>query len=165
MATLRSEKVVEQWGTLVEGAAGRDKWLMDEMQKRIAEASPQQVSIKREAVSTGMFSGSREFLIITHATLREYVLFMGASNYGRDLAVYWYLTVNPGFLKRTISKQIASNPTALSQSIPVFAQQDLSSLVGSVHNRLKALIRELLDELSQDQTRVDWNPKGFLSIW
>jgi hypothetical protein len=41
------------------------------------------------------------------------------------------LTLNPGFLKRAISKKVAfGNPLPLSQNISVFAQQDLADSPG-----------------------------------
>jgi hypothetical protein len=168
MATsLRSEKVVKQWGTVVERGAGRDKWVLDTTETLIKEVSPPTVVTKREPVTSGgMFSEKRDFLIVTHNTLREYAMFIGAQNFGKDLAVAWYLTVNPGFLKRAISKKLTNgDPNALSGVLPVFAQQDLSSLLSSAHHRLKEVVQELFSELSQDSSRIDWNPKGFLNIW
>jgi hypothetical protein len=168
MATsLRSEKVVKQWGTVVERGAGRDKWVLDTTETLIKEVSPPAVVTKRESVTSGgMFSEKRDFLIVTHNTLREYAMFIGAQNFGKDLAVAWYLTVNPGFLKRAISKKLTNgDPNALSGVLPVFAQQDLSSYMHMAHSRLKEAVGILLDEMQQDTARIDWSPKGFLSIW
>jgi hypothetical protein len=165
MATLKAEKVVRQWGTIIERGAGRDKWVLDHTQTLIREACPPTVVLRREPVSTGMFSEKREFLIVTHNAIREYAMFINAQNFGQDLSVSWYLTVNPGFLKRAISKKIRSDPNALSLDIPVFAQQDISAFVQTAHNRLRGVVEELNRELQQDYSRIDWQPKGILSMW
>jgi hypothetical protein len=165
MATLKAEKVVRQWGTIIERGAGRDKWVFDQTETLIRETCPPAVVLRREPVTTGMFSEKREFLIVTHSAIREYAMFISAQNFGQDLSVSWYLTVNPGFLKRAISKKLTRDSNALSQEIPVFAQQDLSAYVSIAHNRLRAVVEELNKELQQDYSRIDWQPKGILSMW
>jgi hypothetical protein len=166
MATLKSETVVRQWGTMVEHGAGRDKWVLDRTETLIKQSTPETVTIRREPVNVGMFSEKREFLIVTHQALREYAMFIHARNFGKDLSAGWYLTVNPGFLKRAISKKIANgDPNALSGHINVFAQQDLSAMVNIAHNRFRVVVGELMEEMKQDNSRVDWSPKGFLSMW
>jgi hypothetical protein len=166
MATLRSETIVRQWGTMVERGAGRDKWVLDTTENLIKQSAPPAVVIRREPVTVGMFSEKREFLIVTHQALREYAMFISAQNFGQDLSAGWYLTVNPGFLKRAISKKIANgDPNALSGHINVFAQQDLSAMMNIAHNRFRQVVGELMEEVKQDNSRVDWNPKGFLSMW
>jgi hypothetical protein len=166
MAILKSDTVVRQWGTMVDRGAGRDKWVLDRTEALIKQSSPATVTIRREPVTVGMFSEKREFLIVAHQTLREYAIFIHARNFGQDLSAGWYLTVNPGFLKRAVSKKIANgDPNALSGYISVFAQQDLSAMTNIAHNRLRQVIAELMEELKQDNSQVDWNPKGFLSMW
>src|SRR5688572_12191904 len=137
MATLRREKVVETWFGLVMGAAGKGEWVMDKTEQAIKEFAAPGVECQRELVSTGAFSEKREFLMVVHKKLREYAMFIGARDFGRDLDVSWFLTVYPGFLKRAISKKLnQGDPTALSRNLDVFAQQDLSAYKQTTHNCL-----------------------------
>jgi hypothetical protein len=165
MATLKSEMVVQSWSALVDGGAGKDQWVLDQTERRIKEASPPPVSSRREAVSSGLFGEKRNFLIVTHKALREYEMFIGARDFGQHLDVAWYVTVNPSSLKRAISKRIRGNPSALSQEIPVFAQQDLSAYIELADNCLQKTVNQLLDELKLDYSTIDRKSKGVLNIW
>jgi hypothetical protein len=166
MATLSREKVIDQWFALVERGAGKDQWVMDKTEQAIKEVAAPGVSCRREVVSSGLFGEKRDFLMVTHQKLREYALFIGARDYGRDLDVSWFLTVNPGFLKRAISKRLAmGDPNALSMNIDVFAQQDLSAYKQVAHHSLQDTLKTLMEELKQDYSTIDRKSKGFLSVW
>jgi hypothetical protein len=166
MATLRREKIVDQWFVLVEGAAGKGQWVMDKTEQAIKEYAAPGVECQRELVSTGTFSEKREFLMVAHKKLREYAMFIGARDYGRDLDVSWFLTVYPGFLKRAISKRLTQgDPNALSTNIDVFAQQDLAAYKQTTHNCLQKTLETLMDDLKQDYSTIDRRSKGFLSVW
>ena len=166
MATISREKVIDQWYGLVERGAGRDQWLIDKTEQLLREAKPPNVSGRREEVSSGLFGEKRNFLIVTHQRLREFAMFINARDYGRDLDVSWYLTVNPGFFKRAISKRLAmGDANALSMNIDVFAQQDLQAYKTIVHHCLQDALKILMDELKQDYSTIDRTSKGFLSVW
>jgi hypothetical protein len=166
MATLRREKVVDQWFALVEGGAGKDRAVLDKTEQAIKEFAAPGVLWQREIVSTGMLGEKREFLMVVHEKLREYAMFIGARDFGRDLNVSWFLTVYPGFLKRAISKRLTrGDPNALSMEIDVFAQQDLAAYKQVVHNCLQETLKTLMDDLKQDYSTIDRKSKGFLSVW
>jgi hypothetical protein len=166
MATLSREKVVDKWFALVERGAGKDQWVIDKTEQFIKEVAAPGVSCRRDVVSSGLFGEKREFLIVTHNRLREYAMFIGARDYGRELDVSWFLTVNPGFLKRAVSKRLAfGDPNALSMNIDVFAQQDLSAYTQVAHHCLQQVIQQLMDELKLDYSSIDRKSKGFLAIW
>src|SRR5215211_3632453 len=117
MATISRDKVVENWNTIVKAAAGKDTWVIDTIERSLKDVNAPNVTIQRTQVSAGMFSTKRDFLEVTHGGLREYAMYMYARDFGRDLDVGWYLTLSPGFLKRTISKYSSGNPQALSMAI------------------------------------------------
>jgi hypothetical protein len=167
MATLSREKVIDQWSALVERGAGKDKWVIDKTEALIKQFNAPGVSWKREAVSAGVFSNKRDFLIVTHQRLKEYAMFISARDFGRDLDVSWYLTVNPGSFKRAISKRLAyGDPNALSTNLDVFAKQDLSAYTSAVHHCLQDVLKTLMEsELNQDYATIDRKSKGFLSVW
>jgi len=164
--SLTSEKVLERWAGLVQGGAGRSEWLIDKTIELLSATDLQNLFYKREPVRTGMFSDPRDFLILTYGTLREYAMFIGARDFGKDLDVAWFLTVNPGFLKRAISKKLTGgNPNALSMDIDLFAQQDLQAFKLVADTCLQKAVDILLDELKLDHSTIDRKSKGFLSVW
>jgi hypothetical protein len=164
--TLSRDKVVDQWSTLVQQGAGKDQWVIDKTEQAIKEVAPPGVSCRREVVSFGLFGEKRDFLMVTHQRLREYAMFINARDYGRDLDVSWFLTVNPGFLKRSMSKRLAmGDPNALSMNLDVFAQQDLTAYITVTHHCLQDTLKSLMDDLKQDYSTINRKSKGFLSVW
>ena len=163
---INREQVVEQWDQLIGHAGGKDKWVMETTEQKIKEVGDSNISCSMDEVSTGYFGEKRDFLIVTHYRLREYAMFIGARDYGADLYVSWYLTLHPGFLKRTISKQIAQgNQNALSMNLNMFLQQDLRAYVGIGNSCLQEVVKELMEELKQDYSSINRKSKGFLSVW
>jgi hypothetical protein len=166
MATLSAERVIDSWFALVKNGAGKDQWLIDTTEQALKNSAVPNLACQKEVVSTGMFGEKRNFLMVVHRALREYAMFIGARNFGPDLDVSWYMTINPGFFKRALSKQMASgNPMALSMSLDVFSQQDLSAYKQFVHNCVQEILQDLMKELQQDYSRTDRRSKGFLSVW
>jgi hypothetical protein len=166
MATLRTEHVIDVWHGVVKNAAGKDQYVLEKTEQAIKNASAPNVVCQREQVTTGLFGEKRDFLMVTNKVLREYAMFIGARNYGKDLDCIWFMTVNPGFLKRALSKHLAAgNPTALSMSLNMFAQQDLAAYKQLAHQCLQEVIQELMESLHLDYSIVDRRSKGFLSVW
>jgi hypothetical protein len=164
--SLSREKVIAQWNALIENGAGRDTWLLDKTEEFLRQVQPPNVFGRREEVSAGVFGEKRVFLMITHKSLREFAMFINARDFGRYLDVSWYLTVNPGFFKRAISKKLAQgDPNALSMNLTLFAQQDLHAYKEVVDNCFQEAIKVLMDDLKQDYSTIDRKSKGFLSVW
>ena len=166
MATLSREKVIDQWSSLVERGAGKDRWVIDKTEELIKQFNAPGVVCSREVVSSGLFGEKRNFLMVTHQRLKEYAMFISARDFGRDLDVSWYLTVNPSSFKRAISKKLAmGDPNALSMNLDVFAQQDLGAYKTAAHHCVLAAIETLMEELKLDYSSIDRKSKGFLSVW
>jgi hypothetical protein len=162
----KRESVIRQWGQLVRDGGGKAHWVLNETERLIKEVAAPNIEQRRETVSSGVFSEKRDFLLVTHKSLREYAMFISARDFGRDLEVSWFLTVNPGFLKRAISKRLSSgNPNALSMSLDMFAHQDLNAYVGTAENCLHEALEHLLGDLKQDYSTIDRRSKGVLNIW
>jgi hypothetical protein len=93
-------------------------------------------------------------------------MFIGARDIGIHLEASWFVTVNPGFLKRAVSKRLAmGNPLALSQNINVFAQQDLRAFVSIAKGCVEQTVKLLLEQLEQDTSGLNTKSKGFLELW
>jgi hypothetical protein len=102
---------------------------------------------------------------VNHQALRDYHLFIIARNFGKDLDVSWFLTVAPSFLKRTVSKYAMGNPNAISMSLDVFDQQELSAFSTVTHHCLLKSVKALMEELEQDFSTLNTKSKGFLEVW
>ncbi len=167
MATLSSrDKVVDNWGQIIENGAGRDTWILDKTEVFLKEANMPNVEWRREQVSSGMFGEKRTFLIGNHKALREYTLYIGARNFGVHLEVSWFLTVSPGFLKRAVSKKLTmGNPFALSENMSIFAHEDLASYKSVAARCVERACHMLMDELNLDTSGLSTKGKGFLANW
>jgi hypothetical protein len=162
---IKNETVIDQWNNIVVNGAGKAAWLMDTLTEDLKKAQMPNVLVKREDVSSGMFSEKRQFVVVDHKALRDYRMFIGARDFGTHLVVSWYLTIAPSPLKRMFSKISTGNPQAFSMQMDFFTQQDLHSYVGIVHHCVTDIVKQLLTELEQDPTRLDTKSKGFLSVW
>ena len=71
MPSIKSDKVVDTWATMVERGAGRDNWIIQKTEEFIKEANPPNVVFERTEVSTGIFGAKRDFLQVVHKGLRD----------------------------------------------------------------------------------------------
>jgi hypothetical protein len=165
MPSLKGEIVLDSWDMMVDNGAGRDAWVLERTEQLIKDATAPNITLARSAMSIAMFGAKRDFLVVRHKQLKEYSVYIGAMDYGRDLYVSWYLTVFPAPLKRFISKKTFGNPQALSTQINLFDQQDLRAYASIAHHSLKRVVDLLGTELQQDFSGVDRKSKGFLAIW
>ena len=92
-------------------------------------------------------------------------MYVHARDVGAHLDCGWFLTIEPGFLKTMFSKKMTGNPLALSQSLGVFSQQDLSAWTHIVHRTFLRIVKELMGDLDQDVAGMNTTSKGFLSVW
>lgn len=166
--TLKDEKVMDRWSVLIANAQGRAEDLFERTISNIKEMSPPDVEYQMEVVKPGWLKGlmgkKREYLMITNGGLKDYRMYIGARDYGRTLDVSWYLTIEPGFFKKQISKALTGSDKALSFNLDLFTQQDLMAYVSVVHHALLEAVEELMRELGQDPSKVDRQSKGFLGV-
>ena len=163
--TLKQDRMLDTWMTMVLNGAGNAERIYTTTEEYLDKSDLPGVVWKRDDVSTGLFSTSREFLIVGHAGLSDYRLFLCARDYGQHLDCAWYLTCRPGLFKKMVSKYAAGNPNALSMNLSVFAQQDLSAWGHVVHHAFLQSIKDLMEGLEQDISRINTQSKGYLSVW
>jgi len=98
-------------------------------------------------------------------SLRDYRMYIGARDFGTNLDVSWYVTIQPSALKRALSKYTTGNPQALSMQVDFFSQQDLSAYTSYAHFCVKETVKTLMKQLEQDPTGLNTKSKGFLELW
>ena len=138
---------------------------MDIVESNLKDARMPGFFAQKRDVSSGLFSTKRNFLVVGHNNLKDYHMYIGARDFGAHLDVSWYVTIEPGFLKRSVSKYTMGNPQALSMQVDFFSQQDLSAFVGVAHHCVTDAVKMLMEELKQDPTGLNTKSKGFLELW
>jgi hypothetical protein len=155
---------------LIEKAHGRGREIYDKTSDFIKESQAPGVEMKfvkvRPSWLKGFFGKEREYLRVTNEGLKDYRMYIGARDYGTDLDVQWYLTCEPGFFKKSLSKVLTagSSDKALSFLLDLFDQQDLTAYATIVHHSLLKAVESLMRSLDQDPSKIDRRSKGFLGI-
>ena len=162
---LKNESVVDKWNTMVVSGAGRAKWTLDTIENKIKASTIPGARTSQREVSSGVFGTKRVFLHVVNDSLRDFLLYIGARDYGVHLDVSWYLTVQPTGLRRALSRYSSGNHLAISMALDFFRQQDAHAFVTVVHHCVTDTVKELLDELEQDPKALNTQSKGFLSVW
>lgn len=169
MATLKDEKVMDSWFTLMENAAGKSDALLDFTSQNLENVDAPNVYWDTETVKPGLFKGlmgkKREFLLVTNDSLPDHKMYIGARDYGSDLSVSWFLTTEPRYFKKKISAAITGSDKALSFALDLFDQEELRAYVTVAHHSLLKAVNGMMKELGQDFSKVNTKSKGFLEVW
>jgi len=169
--SLKDEKLLDSWGVVMEGGAGKQEETIGYVIQRLHSSQLPGVEWNKVDVQPGMLKGlfgkKREYLMVTCQALKDYRMYVGARDYGKHLDVSWFLTVEPGFFKSAFSAVLAhGNINALSFNLDIFDSQDLRAYVTSVHRcAVRKAVEEVATELQQDTSKFEWKSKGFLQVW
>lgn len=169
MATLKDEKVIDQWYSLIEDSAGSGDWILDKVEKNLAEFQAPGVRWRKEPVQTGLIKGllgkKRELLLVTNDALKDHKMYVGARDYGKGLSVSWFLTTEPGYFKKKFSAALTGNEKALSFALDLFDQEELRAYVTVSHHAVLEAVQALMEHRGQDFSKVNTTSKGFLEVW
>lgn len=169
--TLNDQKILDQWGVVMECGAGKDTALLQSTQDMLRDSNLPGVAWEKVDAQTGMlrglFGNKRGYLMITCEAVKDYRMYLGARDYGKHLDVSWFLTVEPGFFKSAFSALLAhGNFQALSFNLDVFQNQDLRAYVTSVHRlAVRKAVEQIGAMIGQDTSKFNWQSKGFLGVW
>jgi hypothetical protein len=175
--TLKDEKILDRWSVLIEGAQGRGNELINRAAELVKQFSAPGLNIEDAEVFSSLFdkflsgifkkSERKHYLMITNDKLKDINIFLGAQDYGKNLYVSWYLTVEPGIWKE-ISSSITKEKGETFKWVPVldnvFLEEELDAYATFVHHCLLRSVEELMLRLGQDFSRVDRKSKGFLGV-
>ena len=169
MATLKDEKVIDKWQVLIESAAGKSDVVFDRVRGHLDAVQAPSVKYHTETVKPGLFKAlmgkKRDFLAVTNQFLSDHKMYIGARDYGTHLSVSWFLTCEPGYFKKKLSAHLTGSDKALSFTLDLFDQEELTSYATVVHNCVKTAVKELMEQLGQDFSKVNTKSKGFLEVW
>lgn len=182
-------QIIEKWGTLISGAAGRGESLLTDTRRLIQESHALDVRVRRRGMSTGVvrgiMGGKRSFLIVTNTGNRNLELFkiyLNAKDYGSNLQVSWYVVLQPNGAERLMAfclsiplfgllflpfhllgRLFHANKYGILE-LDIFDEQDLAAYVTNVHHCMLDVVEELMRGLKQDFYRVERQSQGILGI-
>jgi hypothetical protein len=169
MITLKEGKILEKWSTLMEKCKGYAEGLLQAVEKNLEGHQAPGVTWKRESVAPGwlkgLFGKRRDYLLVTHERFDDYLMCVGARDYGTNLDVYWYL-IGSGKspLVRAITQISGSPLLAAFRELDVFDQQDLTAYVTVGHHSVLDSVEELMRQRNLDVGRLDRKSRGMLGI-
>jgi hypothetical protein len=150
---VQSYKVAERWSCILEGMQGNATRIYQNIAAEILSANLPHIYLERTMVRPSHWTREeREFLLVTNR-LKEYPIYIGAQDYGHNLAINWYLVVTPGLF------------AALSSGdLDLFELQDLHAHVTIIHRCLRKAVTELLLSFGQDASFLEPKSTGFLGV-
>jgi hypothetical protein len=155
---------------LIDNAQGKTEELYQTTMRFIQESRAPEVKIEEVKVRpswlAGLFGRERKYLMVRNEGLKDYRMYVGARDYGNNLDVSWYLTCEPGFLKKTFSRILTEGATdkAFSFDLDIFQQQDLTAYVTCVHHCLLKAVEAIMLGLGQDFSKIERKSRGFLGV-
>jgi hypothetical protein len=163
---LDNDRVIDSFNYIVEGGGGREDWVLRETERFIIDSNmPGIVTEQKNVAPEFLALEKRKFLIVRHIKYRQFRMFIGARSFGEHLDASWFLALDPGFFKRTVSKHATGNPHALSQKLDFFAQQDIKAFKTVSHECFKRALVMVMEELKLDPTALSADTKGYLDVW
>ena len=166
---LTNEKIIDSWNVLIPQAAGRSEQVFDLLQEYLADAAIPNVTWVMDAhivPRLGMYAGSRrDYLVVTHASLKEYNMYISARDYGTLLEVTWALTLEPTFFNKTFAKLAPGIHALANAGLDYNEQMELSAYAKVVHELVKQAVNVVMEELHQDFSKVNTRSRGILEMW
>jgi hypothetical protein len=161
-------KQLDNWSILIEGAQGKADEIFEAVRRDLEESKVPGVScemVKVPGERKGLFKVSVEdYLMVTNERLKDFRMYVGARDYGKDLNVSWYLTCEPGPLKQLFSELLTKSSFALSFSMDVVRFEELIAYVTKVHHSVLKAVVYLMQKLGQDASKIDRKSRGFLGV-
>jgi hypothetical protein len=151
---LQRSKVADSWSCILENANGNAAHIYRNTAAAILAAKLPDVYLERAIVRPTHWSKQeREYLLVTNLSFKEYPIYIGAHDYGNNLAIYWYLVVTEDLF------------AALSAGdLHLFQEQELRAYVTVIHRCLRHAVAELLLSFGQDASLLEPKSMGFLGV-
>ena len=188
MAKLKEEEIIDRWSVLIEGANGRNKEIFKSTERNLKDLDIPNIELAQKEISPSLMKKlrgkTRTFLVVKNSHLEGYLMYIGAADYGRQLSVSWYLTLEPSGLAKFLDKlpwwlQILFFPLLIllivynmfrrkksvsPAAMDLFDLEELTAYVTTVHHALIDAAKEVSETVGFDFTKVDQKSKGFLNI-
>ena len=189
MAKLKEKTIIEQWSVLIEGANGKGKEVFKMTEKILQEKETPKIKLIQKMVAPSFFKQiqgkEKPFLVVSNTYLKGYKMYIGATDYGQQLFVSWYLSLEPNKYLKIIQAlpwwaQLILLPIQIlimiwlwlrrkskavsPEFLDIFDMEELSAYVTTVHHALIDTTEAISKEVDFDFTKVDLKSRGFLNI-
>ena len=161
MLSLKDGKIVREWSILLPECQAEAPGLIATIQKKLAAYEVQGLSSNEESASTGFFKSvmgkRRDFLVVRVEQFSEWLVCIGARDYGRTLNVVWYLVTSPKFLNKIRS---AAAGDVLVDELDVFDQQDVNAFASLTRMVTVSSTEEIAQKKDLNLDRLDKQARG-----
>jgi len=187
MPKLKEEEIVERWSALIPEANGRGKELFRRIKEIIKGVEAPKIEFVEKAISPSLIrklkGEAKTFLVAQNTYLEGYLMYIGASDYGKQLFVSWYLTLEPGGAEKFIANlpwwaQLPLLPIVIPfiiyrkfrkkavapPDMDILHLEELTAYVTTGHHAVIDATREISQSVNFDFTKVDTKSRGFLNI-
>ena len=187
MPKLKEEEIIERWSALIPEANGRGKELFRRIKEILKEKEAPKIELGEKAISPSLIrrlkGEAKTFLLVQNSYLEGYLMFIGATDYGKQLFVSWYLTLEPSGAEKFIANlpwwaQIPLLPIVIlfiiyrkfrkkavsPADMDILDLEELTAYVTTGHHAVIEATREISQSVDFDFTKVDTKSRGFLNI-
>ena len=161
MLSLKDGKIVREWSSMLPECQAEGPGLVETIQRKLAAYEIPGLSWKEESASTGfmksMMGKRRDFLVVRTEQFSEWLVCIGARDYGRFLNVVWYLTASPKFLNKMRGIGLGD---VFVDELDVFDQQDVNAFAAVTRMATVSATEEFAEKRDLDLQRLDRQARG-----
>ncbi len=166
--TLKDETLSEVQFAIVRNAADQAELVIADIKKKLEAASMPldcRWGVVEVKTKSWVSRVRRDFLIVELSEFPDYHTYISVRRFGTYLDCMRALTIEPGFVKKFLSRKLTGDEEALSAPKNILKHQDLNTWNGIVKDCLEQAIDELLERLGRKPGSVQRGEKKFLDIW
>jgi len=108
MAKLKEEEIIDRWSVLIGEAKGRGKEIFRLTKENLEVLKVPKIKLAQKEISPTWLrklkGQTRTFLVVENTYLEGYLMYVGALDYGEQMFVSWYLTLEATGLARLLAK-------------------------------------------------------------
>ena len=169
---LTERRILDSWGALLEHCQGEDEGVFRLVEETLNDYRAPGVTWSRRSVVTGFWKGlagkRREFILVRNQRFRDYLIAIGARDYGSTLDVSWYLLESAhGIVVRVLAKipfiGLLLRALGLYGDLDVFDQQDLRAWVTVGHRSVRRSVEDLIARRKLE-IEIDWKSRGTFAV-
>ncbi|KKU65533.1 MAG: hypothetical protein UX89_C0027G0002 [Parcubacteria group bacterium GW2011_GWA2_47_16] len=185
---LKGERIIDEWFALISGAQGKGDALTKNISRLLDAVKVPNLVLEHKEIHLGLWSkmlkGTRKFLVVENKYLKGYRIFIGAHDYGEQLSVSWYLTLEQTFLSRLATFAAQSTifglfffpllflvqtlgggrRSVVPEMMDLFDLEELRAYSTTVFQAAKQATDDLMKEMDLDSSKISKQTRGFLNI-
>ena len=177
---IKEEEIIDRWSVLIAGAQGQGKELLKKTEGLMKEIEAPQVFTEWKEVQPAFFKEKRTCLLVRNKKLADYIMYVSARDYGKQLSVFWYLTIEPPLWRKLLARfgffalpflpfvmfydflkgRGKTSPLQMS----LFDLEELTAYITTGHHAVIDATKEISESVGFDFAKVDKKSRGFLNV-